>query len=63
MRTTTHSELGGLLERGAELGVIRAAVEAVAAGEGRAVVVEGAAGIGKTALLEAARVLCAARRG
>ena len=50
-----HGELGGLLERSVELGVIRAAVEAVAAGEGRAVVVEGPAGIGKTALVAAAR--------
>ncbi len=55
MSTMAHGELGGLLERSEELGVIRAAVEAVAAGEGRAVVVEGPAGIGKTALVGAAR--------
>ena len=50
-----HNEPGGLLERGVELGVIRAGAEAVAAGQGRAIVVEGPAGIGKTALLAAAR--------
>ena len=50
-----HGELGELLERSVELGVIRAGAEAVAAGEGRAVVVEGPAGIGKTALVAAAR--------
>ena len=37
--------------------MLGAAVEAVAAGVGRAVVVEGAAGIGKTTLVEAARAL------
>ena len=58
-----HGEPGELLERSVELGVIRAAVEAVAAGEGRAVVVEGPAGIGKTALLvAAARSRCARGR-
>jgi DNA-binding CsgD family transcriptional regulator len=50
-----HGELGELLERSGELEVIRAGAEAVAAGEGRAVVVEGPAGIGKTALVAAAR--------
>ena len=54
MSTTAHGELGALLERSGELDVIRACAEAVAAGEGRAVVVEGPAGIGKTALLAAA---------
>ena len=43
-----HGEPGELLERGVELDVIRAGAEAVAAGEGRAIVVEGPAGIGKT---------------
>ncbi len=50
-----HDEPGGLLERDVELGVIRAGAEAVAAGQGRAIVVEGPAGIGKTALVAAAR--------
>ena len=50
-----HHELDELLERSGELGLIRAGAEAVAAGEGRAVVVEGPAGIGKTALVAAAR--------
>ncbi len=49
-----HGELGELLERGGELGAIRAGVETVAAGEGRVVVVEGPAGIGKTALVDVA---------
>src|ERR671922_2757139 len=55
MGSTVLDERGRLLERGGELGVIRAAAKAVAAGEGRAVVVEGAAGFGKTALVAAAR--------
>ena len=42
-----HGELGELLERSGELEVIRAGAEAVAAGEGRAVVVEGPAGSGR----------------
>lgn len=50
----THGELGELLERSVELDAIRASVEAVAAGEGQALVVEGPAGIGKTALVAAA---------
>ena len=50
-----HSEPGELLERSAELEELRAGAEAVAAGEGRAVVVEGPAGIGKSALVAAAR--------
>jgi DNA-binding CsgD family transcriptional regulator len=54
MGTMVHGELGGLLERSDELGAIRAGAQAVAAGEGFAVVVEGPAGIGKTALVEAA---------
>ena len=37
--------------------MLRTSADAVAGGEGRAVVVEGPAGIGKTALLEAARTL------
>jgi predicted ATPase len=45
----------GLLERREELGEIRASAQAVAAGEGRAVVLEGPAGIGKTELVTAAR--------
>jgi hypothetical protein len=49
-----HGELGELLERSVELGAIRAGAEAVAAGEGRAVVVEGPAGIGKSALVAVA---------
>jgi predicted ATPase len=55
MSKMADGEGGGLLERGGELAVIRAGVEAVTAGQGRAVVVEGAAGIGKTALLAATR--------
>jgi DNA-binding CsgD family transcriptional regulator len=62
MSTMAHGELGELLERSGELGVIRAGAEAVAAGEGRAVVVEGPAGIGKTALVAAARA-CARDAG
>jgi hypothetical protein len=54
MSTIAQVELDELLERGAELGAIRAGAEAVAAGEGRAVVVDGPAGIGKTALVLAA---------
>jgi DNA-binding CsgD family transcriptional regulator len=50
-----HGQVGGLLERGGHLAVIRAAAEAVAAEHGRAVIVQGSAGIGKTALLVAAR--------
>jgi predicted ATPase len=50
-----HGELSELLERSVELDVVRACAEAVAAGEGRAVVVEGPPGIGKTALVAAAR--------
>ena len=45
----------GLLERSEELGDIRASAQAVAAGDGRAIVLEGPAGIGKTELLDAAR--------
>jgi DNA-binding CsgD family transcriptional regulator len=55
MEVDAHGELTELLERDAELDVIRAAAGAVAAGRGRAVVVEGPAGIGKTALVAAAR--------
>jgi predicted ATPase len=42
---------GLLLDRGAELGVIAAAVESACSGAGSVLLVEGAAGIGKTALL------------
>ncbi len=52
---TGHREPGELLERSGELDAIREGAEAVAAGEGRALVVEGPAGIGKTALVAAAR--------
>ena len=62
MDTMAHGERGELLERSGELDVIRAGAEAVAAGEGRAVVVEGPAGIGKTALVAAARA-CAREAG
>ena len=55
MRTDVHGEPDRLLERSAELSAIRAACEAPASGEGRAVVVEGPPGIGKTALVAAAR--------
>ena len=62
MDTMAHGERRELLERGVELDVIRAGAEAVAAGEGRAIVVEGPAGIGKTALVAAARA-CADEAG
>lgn len=45
----------GLLERDAELQTLRAAVGAVAAGEARVALIEGAAGIGKTRLLTETR--------
>jgi DNA-binding CsgD family transcriptional regulator len=57
MGTTADRGQGELLERGTELDAIRAAAAAAAAGDGRAVVVEGPAGIGKTALLAAARAV------
>ena len=44
-----------LIERERELGAIMSAVDAIAEGGGRVVVVEGPAGIGKSALLVAAR--------
>jgi DNA-binding CsgD family transcriptional regulator len=47
--------IGRLHERERELGVISGAVDEVAAGAGRVVVVEGPAGIGKTSLLVLAR--------
>ncbi len=47
--------IGGLHERDRELGVISGVLDEVAAGAGRAVVVEGPAGIGKTTLLMSAR--------
>ena len=60
--TATHA--GGsvteLLERARELTALCAAVEAAAAGQGRAVLIEGAAGIGKTSLLRRARELAEA---
>jgi len=43
----------GLLEREAEMAQLRAALDAVRAGTGRLVAVQGAAGIGKSALLAA----------
>src|SRR4051794_32983831 len=43
-----------LLERDAELHLLHGAVAAAAAGDGRAVFVEGQAGVGKTQLLRAA---------
>lgn len=42
---------GGLLDRGAELRAIAAAVESAVSGSGSALLVEGVAGIGKTSLL------------
>ena len=54
MGTMAHGEPVELLERSVELDLIRASVEAVAAGEGRAVVIEGPPGIGKTMLVAAA---------
>jgi DNA-binding CsgD family transcriptional regulator len=52
-------EVHALLEREAELGTIRAAVEATVAGDGRALVIEGEAGAGKTRLLAEARGIAA----
>jgi DNA-binding CsgD family transcriptional regulator len=52
---------GGLHERERELGLIAGALDEVAAGAGRAVVVEGSAGIGKTSLLMSARDAAHAR--
>jgi predicted ATPase len=46
-----------LLDREAELAVLRSAVAAVAGGAGRSVVVVGAPGAGKTSLLDEARTL------
>lgn len=43
-----------LLERGAELDVLRSCLEDVREGEGRLLVIEGEAGIGKTALVQVA---------
>ena len=45
---------GALVEREVELARLATAVEAVRAGTGRFVVVEGSAGVGKTSLLAAA---------
>src|SRR5215203_3575179 len=53
--------IGRLHERERELGVISGAVNEVAAGAGRVVVVEGPAGIGKTSLLASARDAAQAR--
>ena len=53
--------IGGLHERERELGVISAALDEVAAGAGRVVVVEGPAGIGKTSVLMSARDAARAR--
>jgi DNA-binding CsgD family transcriptional regulator len=46
---------GTLLERERELAFLESAVSAAAAGQGRAVLIEGAAGLGKSSLLNAAR--------
>jgi DNA-binding CsgD family transcriptional regulator len=46
-----------LLERDAELAVLRVVLEAARSGDGRVVVIEGAPGIGKTRLLAEARTL------
>ena len=53
--------IGRLHERERELGVISGALDEVAAGAGRVVVVEGPAGIGKTSLLMSAREAAQAR--
>src|SRR5438067_12441357 len=50
-----RAETAMLLERERELGQLGAAVDAVSAGNGRLVLVEGPPGIGKTRLLEALR--------
>ena len=50
-----------LLEREAELSVVRALVDATPTGGGRFVVIEGPAGIGKTRLVEEALAIAAAR--
>jgi hypothetical protein len=52
---------GRLHERERELGAIAGALDEVAAGAGRVIVVEGPAGIGKTSLLTAARDAARAR--
>jgi AAA ATPase domain len=53
--------VGRLHERERDLGVITGALDVVAAGGGRVVVVEGPAGIGKTGLMESAREAAQAR--
>ena len=53
--------IGWLHERERDLGVISGALDEVAAGAGRVVVVEGPAGIGKTSLLQSARDAAQAR--
>ena len=53
---------GRLHERGREVDLIGDALDEVAAGRGRAVVVEGPAGIGKTSLLELAGGAAHARK-
>jgi AAA ATPase domain len=50
-------DVGGLVERDRELGVLRDAVDAARVGAGRVIVIEGPPGIGKTSLLEVAREL------
>jgi hypothetical protein len=49
-----HSSTGQLLDRGAELGAIAAAIESACSGSGSTLLVEGLAGIGKTRLLTCA---------
>ena len=51
-----------LVEREREVAQLAALVDAVPAGEGRAVLIEGPAGIGKSALLAQARSRAAERR-
>ena len=59
--SSTIGPVRPLLDREAELAVLRSAVAAVAGGAGRSVVVVGAPGAGKTSLLDEARTL--AERG
>ena len=56
-RQTQGEERRPLVERGRELALIRAHIDAAAAGAGSLVIVDGAAGVGKTALLEHAVAL------
>jgi MoxR-like ATPase len=56
-RREHRSSTRPLLEREAELEVLRAAVESGRSGDGQLVVIEGEAGIGKTRLVSEARSL------